>query len=277
MEKTIVAICYDFDKTLTFDDMQTFSFIPNLGMTADEFWDRCDTFSKENQMDGILCCLKTMIDTCKEKNIKLTKEYLHSLGKDIMFYDGVSSWFKRINKYAEKQGIILQHYIISSGIKEIIEGCPIFKEFKDVYACEFLYNEDGEAYWPKTIVNYTQKTQFLFRICKGTYDLSDGESVNQRVEKKSVEFRNMIYIGDGYTDVPCMALVKEKGGTAISIYQPNSKEKSIKLIEEDRVNYACKSDFRSGSQLENLLKLILESIALKEKLIARESKKILQK
>ena len=274
MEKIVVAICYDFDKTLTLDDMQTFSFIPNLGMEVDEFWDRCDTFAKENQMDCILCCMKTMIETCREKNIKLTREYLHNLGKDVKFFEGVDTWFKRLNECAEKLGIILEHYIISSGNKEIIEGTPIFKEFKDVYACEFLYDENGEAYWPKSVMNPTQKTQFLFRICKGTHDLSDGQSVNQRVHKKHVEYRNLIYVGDGFTDVPCMALVREKGGTSVSIYHPNCKnDKTIQLIEEDRVNYACEGDFRAGSQLENLFTLILESIALKEKLIAREEKK----
>lgn len=274
MNKTIVAICYDFDKTLSLDDMQAFSFIPNLKMTSSEFWERCDNFAKENQMDGILCCLKTMMDTCKEKNIKLTREYLRSLGQDIKFFDGVETWFSRMNEFAEKHGIILEHYLISSGNKEIIEGCPIFKEFKDVYACEFLYGENGEAYWPKTIVNYTQKTQFLFRIYKGAYDLSDGHSVTGKVDKKHVEYRNMIYIGDGYTDIPCMSLVKDKGGTAISIYQPGDEVMSIKLIEEDRVNYACKSDFSKDSKLEEIMKLILESISLKEKLIANESKRL---
>lgn len=272
MEKTVVAICYDFDKTLSVDDMQTFSFIPNLGLTTDEFWNRCDKFSKYNQMDGILCCMRMMLESCKEKNIKLTRDYLYSLGKDIKYYDGVTTWFDRMNDYAEKLGIQLEHYVISSGNREIIEGSVIYDKFKEVFACEYLYDLNGEACWPKIAINHTQKTQFVFRIQKGKFDLTDGASVNERVDKKHVEYRNMIYIGDGMTDVPCMALVKERGGTAISIYQPDNKQTSIKLIQEDRVNYACSSDYSPNSKLENLMKLILRSISIKEKLIAGESK-----
>lgn len=272
MEKTVVAICYDFDKTLSVDDMQAFSFIPNLGMTAGEFWNKCDTFLKENHMDGILSFLRMMLETCKEKNIKLTREYLYSLGKDIKYYDGVITWFDRMNEYAHKLGIELEHYVISSGNKEIIEGSVIYDKFKEVYASEFLYDENGEACWPKIAINHTQKTQYIFRIQKGMFDLVDGGDVNERVQKRHVECRNMIYIGDGMTDVPCMAIVKERGGTAISIYQPDNKKNSIKLIEEDRVNYACSSDFSPNSKLEHLMKLILRSISLKERLIAGESK-----
>ena len=272
MERPVVAICYDFDKTLSVDDMQAFSFIPNLGLTPNEFWSKCDKFSKYNQMDGTLCCLKMMLESCKEKNIKLTREYLYNLGKDIKYYDGVTTWFDRMNDYADKLGIELEHYVISSGNKEIIEGSVIYDKFKEVFACEYLYDTNGEACWPKIAINHTQKTQFVFRIQKGKLDLTDGVSVNERVDKKHVEYRNMIYIGDGMTDVPCMALVKERGGTSISIYQPDNKQTSIKLIEEDRVNYACSSDFSPNSKLENLMKLILRSISLKEKLIAGESK-----
>lgn len=273
MEKTIVAICYDFDKTLTVKEMQEFSFIPNLGMTAEEFWNKSNTYSKNNEMDMILGLLKTMIDECKMRGIKLTREYLKKQGENIKFYDGVTTWFKRMNEYAANKNIELEHYIISSGNKEIIEGSSIFKEFKNVFGCEFLYDENGEACWPKTIVNYTQKTQYLFRINKGASDLSDNEKVNQRVNRKHVEFRNMIYVGDGSTDIPCMTLVKEKGGVAISIYGVGGEEQSNRLLQDDRVNYACKGDFRSGSELEKLMKLIIDSMSLKEQLTQKENKR----
>ena len=272
MKKTIVAICYDFDNTLSTKDMQSFSFIPNLKMTASEFWGQANNFSKEHKMDGILSFTKFMIDDSKKAGIKLTKEYLNSLGKDVEFFDGVTTWFERINKYAESIGIELEHYIISSGNREIIEGTKIFKEFKEVYGCEFLYDENGEACWLKNIVNYTQKTQYLFRICKGAYDMADEVTVNQRIKKHHVEFRNMIYIGDGLTDVPCLTLIKEKGGTSISIYKPETKDISVKLISEDRVNYACLGDYTENSQLDSLIKLILNSISYKEKLLAKENK-----
>lgn len=271
MSKTVVAICYDFDKTLATSNMQEFSFIPNLGLSINEFWDKCDNLAEENGSDMILNTMRFMIDRCKEKGIKLTKEYLYSLGKDVKFFNGVESWFDRINKYAKSKDIVLEHYIISSGNKEIIEGCPIYDKFKNVYGCEYLYDENGEAYWPKRAVNYTLKTQYLFKICKGIDDNSKDEKVNDRVNKKHVEFRNMIYIGDGITDVPCMTLVKEKGGTAISVYPEGEKDKSVKLLKDNRVNYACVSDYGENSEIEQLMQLILNSISLKEKLIKKES------
>ncbi|MDD6302166.1 MAG: haloacid dehalogenase-like hydrolase [Bacillales bacterium] len=271
MPKPVIAICYDFDKTLAQNDMQTFSFIPNLGLTIDEFWGKCGEFSKTTGTESTLSYLRIMIEECKKKNIKLTREYLNSLGKDVKFFEGVNTWFKRINQIAEEHGVEVEHYIISSGNKEIIEGSNIAKEFKQIYGCEFLYDEDGIAYWPKTIVNYTLKTQYLFRICKGVINSTDESKINQRIEKKHVEFRNMIYVGDGMTDVPAMTLVKEKGGFAISVYQQEHKNVSQVLIDENRVNYACKSDFKANSQLERLIRLIIESIALKEKLFEKEN------
>ena len=265
-KKTVVAICYDFDKTLAVNDMQSFAFIPNLGLTEEEFWNKCELFSKTHGTDSTLSYLKVMIDEAKSRGIKLTKEYLNQCGKAMKFFEGVTTWFKRMNEFASEHNIALEHYSISSGNKEILEGSSIYDEFKQVYGCEFLYDEEGVAYWPKTIVNYTLKTQYLFRICKGTIDLTNDEQVNQRIEKKHVEFRNIIYIGDGVTDIPCMTLVKEKGGTAISVYPKGKKEKSLQLLQDNRVNYAVKSDFKTNSELENLMKIIFESIELQEKL-----------
>lgn len=266
IKKTVVAICYDFDKTLACNDMQSFAFIPNMNMSESEFWQECDLFSKKNGTDSTLSYLKVMIDESKSRGIKMTREYLQQCGKPIKLFEGVTTWFKRVNQFAEEHNIELEHYIISSGNKEILEGSSIYNEFKGVYGCEYLYDNEGIAYWPKTIVNYTLKTQYLFRICKGTIDLTNDEQVNQRIEKKHVEFRNMIYIGDGITDIPCMTLVKEKGGTAISVYPKGQKEKALQLLQDNRVNYAVKSDFKSNSELENLIKIIIQSIELQEKL-----------
>ena len=270
MSKPVVALIYDFDKTLATDDMQAFSFIPNLGMTPAEFWGATDEFSKRTGTESILAYLHVMIEACKKKGIPLTKEYLNSLGKDVKFYEGVTTWFKRLNAYADSIGIQLEHYVISSGNKEIIEGSSIAKEFKAIYGCEFLYNEFGVAYYPKCIVNYTLKTQYLFRISKGIMDQRD-DSVNERIDEKHVEFRNMIYLGDGLTDIPCMTVIKEKNGKSIAVYQPNKKEIVEKLLIENRVNYVCRSDFKSNSPLERLVKLILDSISISEKLLTKEN------
>lgn len=271
MSKNVIAICYDFDKTLATDDMQAFSFIPNLGLTSEEFWAKTGEFSKATGTESILSYLHCMITECKKKGIKLTKEYLRNLGKDVKLYDGVTTWFKRLNSFAQEKGITLEHYIISSGNKEIIEGSSISKEFKAIYGCEFLYNEEGEAYWPKCTINYTLKTQYLFRIVKGVFDQTDDKNVNQRKDEKHVEFRNIIYLGDGLTDIPCMTLVKEKGGKSIAVYQPHKKDKVMPLLEENRVNYICESNFRASSQMEKLVKLILESMSLTNQLLEKES------
>ena len=275
MGKPVVALIYDFDKTLATDDMQAFSFIPNLGMTSGEFWGITDNFSKKTGTESILSYLHVMIEECKKRGIKLTKEYLNELGKDVRFYEGVTTWFKRLNTYADSIGIQLEHYIISSGNKEIIEGSSIAKEFKAIYGCEFLYDKDGIAYYPKCIVNYTLKTQYLFRICKGVTNPHDDKTVNQKVDEKHVEFRNMIYLGDGLTDIPCMTLIKEKNGKSIAVYQPNKKDTVEQLLIDNRVNYVCKSDFKSNSPLEKLVKLILDSISISEKLLDKENSQVI--
>ncbi|MBR4270656.1 MAG: haloacid dehalogenase-like hydrolase [Clostridia bacterium] len=272
MKKTTVAICYDFDKTLSVDDMQSFSFIPKLGLKPIEFWGMVRDFSKKNGCEPTLAYLYVMKTECEKKGIVLNKEYLHNLGADIKFFSGVSTWFDRINRFGEEQNVKVEHYIISSGNKEMIDGCKIAKYFTGVFGCEYLFDKRGEACWPKNIVNFTQKTQYLFRICKGATDLSDQDKVNSRVDNKHVEFRNMIYIGDGVTDIPCMTLVKEKGGIAISVYTPEKKQESVNLLDDDRVDYACKSDFSSDSELEKLVKLVITSMALKEKLVSYGNK-----
>lgn len=271
MNKPVVALIYDFDKTLATDDMQAFSFIPNLGMTSGEFWGQTEAFAKKTGTESTLAYLHMMIEQCKKKGIELTESYLNELGKAVKFYEGVTTWFKRLNSYADSVGIQLEHYIISSGNKEIIEGSAIAKEFKAIYGCEFLYDENGVAYYPKCIVNYTLKTQYLFRICKGVTNTSDNATVNSRVNEKHVEFRNMIYVGDGLTDVPCMTLIKEKNGKSIAVYQTNKKDVVEQLLLDNRVNYVCKSDFKSNSPLEKLVKLILDSIAISEKLLSKEN------
>ena len=180
MGKPIVAILYDFDKTLSTTDMQNYTFIPNLGMTPDEFWGETGKLSQKYEVERILSYMYCMIKFAKEKGIKMTKEYLQECGKAIKFYPGVTTWFKRINDYALDKGIIVEHYLVSSGTKEIVEGCSIVNEFKQIYGCEFLYDDNGEACWPKMAINFTQKTQFFFRIAKGAIKATDDAGVNEK-------------------------------------------------------------------------------------------------
>ncbi len=270
-KQPIVAILYDFDKTLATDDMQNFSFIPDLGMESHEFWGATGDLTKETGMEKILAYMYMMITKSKEKEIPLTKEYLRKLGKDVKFYDGVTAWFKRINQFGEECGVKVEHYILSSGTKEIIEGTSIAKEFKEIYACEFLFDENGIASWPKIAINYTAKTQFVFRISKGVLDSHDDVGVNVRTDSKRVPFRNIIYIGDGMTDIPCMTLVKEKGGKSIAIYPKGKKDKVYPLFEEERVNYICRGDYSVNSDLDKIVKLIINQVSILDTLINKES------
>ncbi|MFA7384938.1 MAG: haloacid dehalogenase-like hydrolase, partial [Bacilli bacterium] len=183
MAKPIVAIMYDFDKTLSTTDMQNYTFIPNLGLTPAQFWNATSEFTNKSGVERILSYMYMMIVEAKEKGIKLTREYLNSCGKNIKFFPGVTTWFKRINLYGERKGIKVEHYLVSSGTKEIIDGCAIINEFAAAYGCEYHYNSEGEPVWPKYAINYTQKTQFFFRIAKGVFDINDDNAVNEKMTK----------------------------------------------------------------------------------------------
>lgn len=274
MAKPIVAIMYDFDKTLCTQDMQNYAFIPNLGMTPAEFWGETTKVCDKYNMDKILGYMYMMVKACREKNIPLTKEYLKSLGAKVELFKGVDTWFERINDYADSLGLKVEHYIVSSGTKEIIEGCKIAHEFKKIYGCEFLYDENKNAIWPKMAINYTNKTQYLFRISKGALDVNDEITLNQVIpdSERRVQYNNMIYIGDGMTDIPCMKLVKSRNGKSIAIYQTSEKEKILPLVNDGRINYACPGDYRENSKLERIVKLILENMATSHKIVKTEEK-----
>jgi len=268
-KKPVVAIMYDFDKTLCMKNMQEYSFIPDIGMSEEEFWSAANDLSQKLQMDGILAYMWEMISESKKRSRSIHRKDFVKLGKSLEFYDGVSEWFDRINEYGKASGVQVEHYIISSGLREIIEGSSIYKKFKEVYACEFMYDENDIACWPKNVVNYTTKTQFLFRINKGVSDLSDDRSLNDYVpeDERRVPFRNMIYIADGITDVPCMKLVKVNGGCSVAVYQKKKKDQANSLLRDDRVNYIAPADYKKDSELDKLIKDVISEMALKDRLV----------
>ena len=261
-KKLTIALMYDFDKTLADQDMQNYSFIPNLGMTPEEFWGKVESFRKKNYMESILGYMYYSMHVCKERGIPFTKEYLKECGKDVKFYKGVQNWFDRINKYAESLDVKIEHYIISSGIKEIIDGCSIADKFKKIFACQYYFDENGEAVWPKIAINYTQKTQYIFRISKAAYDETDNKKVNDKMNDRVVNYQNMIYFGDGITDIPCMTFVKKQGGTSIAVYNKGQKNKVTGLLLDDRVNYIIPADYQEGSDLDSLIKCIIQEMKL---------------
>ncbi len=272
--KPIVAIMYDFDKTLCTKNMQEYSFIPDIGLSETEFWDASNELSKKLQMDGILAYMWQMISESRKKSKSIHRKDFVRQGKNLEFYEGVNEWFDRINEFGKEIGIQVEHYIISSGLKEIIEGSSIYKKFKEVYACEFMYDENDIACWPKNVVNYTTKTQFLFRINKGVSDLSDDKTLNDFVpeDERRIPFRNMIYIADGITDVPCMKLVKVNGGYSVAVYQKKTKKQAEELFRDGRVNYIVPADYKKDSDLDKLIKDVMSEIASKDKLIRMQLK-----
>ena len=267
-EKTVIALLYDFDKTLCTQDMQNYSFIPSLGMTPSDFWQEINRFCEEQQMDGILAYMYTMVKKSREKNVPLTRESLRKCGSNIALFPGVSDWFERINRYGDSLGIQVEHYVISSGLREIIEGSSIADSFKQIYACEFFYDENGVPVWPKLAVNFTAKTQFIYRINKGILNVSDDKALNASMPDahKRVSFVNMIYIGDGLSDVPCMKMMRSYGGQAIAVHQNENRDAVEELLRKDRVDFIFPADYREGTPLENTVKNILKKMAVSQEL-----------
>ncbi len=265
--KTKIALLYDFDKTLCTTDMQNYSFIPALNIKPTEFWNKCNEMSKQYHMDSLLTYMYLMLDEAKKKNLPINRESFVQMGANVKLFPGVDSWFQRIDEYGEGKDVEIQHYVISSGNKEIIEGSPISKYFKKIFACEFLYINDI-AVWPKSVINYTTKTQFLFRINKGVLDISDNDKINESTPEadRTIPFRNMIYIADGLTDVPCMKLVREKGGQSIAVYSRGKKPLASKLFADERVDFICEANYSENSKLEQIVKLIIDKMTSQDQL-----------
>ena len=270
MKKPIMAIMYDFDKTLSTTDMQNYAFIPALGMTPDEFWGATGEFSKKTGCERILSYMWMMIKLSKEKGIQCTQKWLNSLGKEVRYYPGVETWFKRINEYGKSKGVRVEHYLVSSGTKEIIDGTSIAKEFKKIYGCEFYYDPETKLpIWPKFAINYTQKTQYFFRISKGITNKTD-DSVNNKTVSRRIPYENMVYLGDGMTDVPCMVLVQQNNGNAIAIYNKKEQGNVSSLLRGGRVNFACLADYSENSDLDKTMKLIIDKISINHTLKCKE-------
>ena len=265
-KKTKAALIYDFDGTLSPGNMQEYGFIAAVGKSNEEFWHESNVLAEDFDADPILSYMLKMLEHASKTNIPIKREDFQATGRNIKLYKGVESWFERINRYGAERGIEILHYINSSGLKEIIEGTPIAGEFKKIYACEFLYNDDGDAYWPAVAINYTNKTQFIYKINKGVDSVSDSHLVNAFVpdSERPVPFEHMIYVGDGTTDIPCMRLVSDRRGHSIGVYNPESErgyQKTKLLLEQNRVSMISPADYSEGSRMEKLVKTILDKIA----------------
>lgn len=268
-KKPIVAFCYDFDGTLSPKNMQEYSFIEKLGISPLDFWKESTALAEKHDADPILTYMKLMLDkAAASREIKFYRKSFAEYGKGVEFFPGVETWFQRINSYGQDRGVRVQHFIISSGLKEMIEGTSIGKEFDSIFASCFAYEQHGIATWPAVAVNYTSKTQYLFRISKGALDVNEHTVVNQHMSllTRPIPFSRMVYIGDGDTDVPCMRLVKDKGGHSIAVYPPDArtnhnkrKRKTAKqLLADERVSFIAKADYSEGGHLEMIAKAVID-------------------
>ena len=264
-KRPIVALIYDFDGTLSPGNMQEFGFIQAIGKKPQEFWQESDDIAVGQDASNILSYMKLMFDEARKAGIKLRREDFKRFGASVELFEGVKEWFGLINEYGKSQGVRIEHYINSSGLAEMIEGTEIAREFKRIFACSFIYNKEGEAEWPGVAVDYTAKTQFLFKINKGILSVRDNKKVNesQEEENKRIPFPHMIYLGDGETDVPCMKIVKMFGGNSIGVYNPENKKKvnvAKKLLRQHRVNFITPADYRKESRTYKVVCAIIDKI-----------------
>ena len=268
MQLPIAAFLYDFDKTLCTTYMQDYAFIPSLGMTPAEFWSVANDFGRRHRIDSVLAYMYTMIQEAERRELPFTRGDLVEKGRDIVLFPGVEDWFRRVNAFGDEQGVRVEHYIISSGLREIIEGSSISAAFKEIYASEFYYDETGRPVWPKLAVNFTAKTQFVYRINKGVLDVSDDKTLNDSMpdDSKRVPFHNMVYVGDGLSDVPCMKMMRAYGGQAIAVYQESNRLGVEDLLAKGRVDFIFRADYSEGTALDATVKDIIRKIAILDRL-----------
>ena len=269
--KPIFALMYDFDHTLSPRDMQEYAFIPEMNMESGAFWDLCQEAAAKHQMDSILAYMYVMLREARKRGMPLSRQTFNRQGAKVELFPGMDTWFERINAYGEKLGFQVEHYVISSGLKEIIEGTPIAQCFERIYAAEFVYDEEtGEPEWAAQAVNYTSKTQFIYRINKGVMDVTDNKRLNEHTphDKRRVPFTNMIYVGDGTTDVPCMKLVVSRGGHAIAVYKGEKNRDVCDMLVHGRVQFIAPTDYREGSEIEKMVQGIFNSVAANSSNIA---------
>ena len=264
----VIAVVYDFDGTLTPQPMQEYTILPEIGIKdGGKFWKRANQEAKKTNGEEIVTYMRLMLEESKARHYAVTAQRLKKLAKNIDYFLGVKTYFKRINDYVKKEfhnQIKIRHYVISAGLKEIISGTSVAKYFHKIFASEYYYDEYGAAVFPNVIVNDTLKTQFIFRINKGKENLSESINLHMPLHLRPIPFQNILYIGDGLTDVPCMTVIRKNGGSAVAVYKSRDsrgKKTCIELLKAERVDFLAKADYRNGTELDYLIKSLLQNIA----------------
>lgn len=260
------AIVYDFDGTLSPGAMQQHTLIPELGFTDPGiFWEKVKVDNRSVDGDEILSYMFSLL---QHSATGLKREHFAQHGQELPLFSGLPQWFINMNEFAESQYIELEHYVVSSGLEEMIAASPLAIYFKHIFASKYRYGSDGYAVWPAASINYTTKTQYLFRINKGVLNYWDDGAVNRWVpmDERPIPFENMIFIGDGDTDIPAMKMIRYQGGCAIAVFDPAQftsagQRKMYDLIAEDRSNYVCPADYSTNSQLDVVVRGVLGRIA----------------
>ena len=266
------ALIYDFDGTLARGNMQEVSFIPSVGVDIGAFWEEAVRLTRQAGGHGILMYMQLMLHHARQNGSPVTRETLRDHGREVALFEGLKdlSWFDRMNEFGARYGLDIEHYIVSAGLEEMIDGTPIRPALTHVFASHYAYDDKDEAVWPAVGVNYTTKTQYLFRINKGVLNHWEHDKINRFMpdDDRPVPFERMIFLGDGDTDVPTMKMMHTKGGFSIAVYDPRSNEKDQKkvysLISEDRVNFVAAADYREGSALDLIVKGLIGRIAINE-------------
>ena len=261
-----IALVYDFDGTLSPQPMQEYTVLPKIGVEPAKFWAVVNREARESESDMMLVYMRHIIEALEREKVDVKREDFARMARKIEYFPGVLTWFGRMNAYVarrSKRRAKLLHYLISAGQKEILEGVPIRKHFRRIYASEYHFNHHGVATFPKFLVTDTLKTQFLFRINKGIENVT--ESINEHMPEaqRPIPFPNMIYVGDGMTDVPSMALTKKNGGHAIAVYDgrtARSRATCVKLLDAGRVDFVAEADYRQASRLSRRVELLLDAI-----------------
>lgn len=267
------ALVYDFDGTLAPGNIQEHTLLPNyLELTTEKFWDWVKSEKQHHDADEILVYLRLLLKRAAELERPITREVLLEHGARTPLFQGVPEWFERIEAHAEARGLAIEHYVISSGNEEMIAGTPIARHFRKIFGSRYWYGPSGAAEWLAVAINYTSKTQFLFRINKGINNSWDRDAVNRWVPplERSIPFSRIIYLGDGDTDIPSMKMVRHQGGHSVAVFDPARWEKRelqgnvYNLIAEDRAHFVVPADYRDNSQLDVTIKGILGRIARDE-------------
>lgn len=260
----VIVIAYDFDGTLTPRPMQEYGLFPQFGIEAEPFWKKVNETAKMEHADPMIVYMRLLIDEVAARGGNLTRSLLEKTASTLQFHPGVNDWFTRINHYVREKShgqINVRHCVISCGNAEIINACVLREEFDRVYASSYHYNSAGTADFPAVLITDAAKTQYLFRINKGREELTQSVNEHMPLNQRPIHFKQILYVGDGLTDVPCMAVTRQYGGHAVAVYDANNThaQKVCRgLWEAGRADFDAPADYTEGSLLDQRIKLILD-------------------